>query len=743
MPAVMFWLVLAALRVEGTVRDAGGAPVPGAHVVVEAAGARAQVEADAQGHFALDWTGPVPAQVSAEAPGLARRSWPWGGDSAPLDLRLSPATFADAVTVTASRRNRRVADVPAAVSVLDSGALAVAPAPAVDEALRSIPGFALYRRSGSRTANPTSQGVTFRGLGGSASSRAVVLDDGLPLNDAFGGWVQWGRVPLGALERVEVLRGGASSLYGTGALAGVVQLVRRDGTGRRLDADLSAGSLDTRHGSLFAREGGERWSARLAAESFDTGGYVAVRRAERGPVDTAVASRRLSLDLTLERTGAQGSRTFARGTYYDDDRENGTPLQDNDCELWQAAAGADRALGGGTVSARAFGGHERYRQSFSSIDAQRLGERLTRTQEVPVDAGGFGLQWTRTWGRTVLLAGAEGRAVRGTSEEEAVTAGGPTPSAAGGTQRSGALFLEETWAPDDRWQVSLGGRFDAWRNFDAHQDAAGRSTPLPGRTESALSPRLAVRRRLGPAVALSASAYRAFRAPTLNELYRAFRVGNVVTNGNPLLQAERLRGMEASALLTAGPLTARATGFWMEVDDTIANVTLSSTPALVTRQRQNLGRIRSRGLELEAEVHPHAGWTLTGAVTLTGATVRAFAADPALVGLQLPQVPRQAGAAGVRRDFRRLVLSAQARWCAHQFEDDLNTLRLAAAFNLDAFASYAVSPRWQVYAALENALDSEQEIGRTPVVTLAPPRSVRAGLRLRLGSRPGTGVAPD
>ena len=303
-----------------------------------------------------------------------------------------------------------------------------------------------------------------------------------------------------------------------------------------------------------------------------------------------------------------------------------------------------------------------------------------------------------------------------------------------------------TPGPDERWRLSLGGRFDAWRNFDAHQDGPAGSVALPARSETAFSPRVAVQRRFTPALALSASAYRSFRGPTLNELYRSFRVGNVVTNGNALLRAERLGGVEASGLFAAGRFSGRLTGFWMVVDDTIANVTLSTTPALVTRQRQNLGRIRSRGLELEGELHPGSGWTLTGALALTDATVREFESDPSLEGLRLAQVPRQAGAVGVRRDGRRVTVAAQARWCGEQFEDDLNTLPLAAAFNLDAFAGYAVSPRWQIFAALENALDSDQEIGRTPVVTLAPPRSFRAGLRLRLGAPPpataGTGVAP-
>jgi len=742
MLALMIWMAGASVRIQGTVRDASGAAVAGARVSVEARGTRAETAGDAQGRFALDWAGGAPARVTAEAPGLARRSWPWDGGAAPLDLRLFAAGFADAVTVTAARRNERVADSPAAVSVVDGASLNANPAPAVDEALRQVPGFALYRRGGSRTANPTAQGVTLRGLGGSASSRAAVLDDGLPLNDAFGGWVQWGRVPLSALDHIEVLRGGASSLYGTGALAGVIQLIRRQDA-PRFDADASLGSLDTRQASLFASGAHETGSARLAGEAFDSGGYVAVRPEERGPVDAPVASRHVSLDLTLERRPAPERRAFLRGSFYDEERENGTPLQDNGTRLGQGAAGIDSPLLGGGLTARAFAGHERYYQTFSAIDERRQTERLTRTQRVPVDAFGLSAQWTRALGRHVLLLGAEGRRVEGTSQEEAVTPAGRMPSAAGGSQRSGAAFLEDSWAPGPRWLVSLGGRLDGWRNFDAHQDAGAVRTPLPARSASMLSPRLALRHHTTPWLALSASAYRSFRAPTLNELYRSFRVGNVFTGANPLLEAERLRGAETAALVTSGPLAARVTGFWMEVDDTIANVTLATTPTLVTRERRNLGRIRSRGLELEGELRLRGGWTAVGCWMLTGATVRAFAADPTLVGLRLPQVPRQGGALGARYAGRRLTLNVQGRWSGRQFEDDQNLLPLAAAFNVDAFAAFAPSARWQAYAALENVLDSEQEMGRTPVVTLAPPRSLRAGLRLRLGSRPGTGVAPN
>jgi outer membrane receptor protein involved in Fe transport len=567
-----------------------------------------------------------------------------------------------------------------------------------------------------------------------------VLDDGLPLNDPFGGWVQWSRVPLQALDRIEVLRGGASDLYGTGALGGVVQLVRRTRPGQRLDVESSAGSLDTRQLSLFGSGGWRGWNARVVADVFGTDGYVPVRAAERGRVDSRAASRHRSADLTLERSG-RAARAFLRASVFGEERDNGTPLQANDTRLWQLAAGVDRGLLQGALVARAHVGHQRYRQDFSAIDPARASEQLTRTQEVPADWGGAAAHWTRALGAHVLLAGGEVREVRGRSDEEGVTPAGRTPSSAGGRQRVTAVFVEDTWALAPRWRLTAGARFDGWRNFHARQTSGMTTRALPERSETALSPRVAVRHQAARWLSLTASGYGAFRAPTLNELYRSFRVGNVVTQADSTLRAERLRGAEAGALATAGRFSARATGFWAEVDDTIANVTLSSTPALVTRQRRNLGRIRSRGLELEAEARLAPRLVVGGNWVLTAARVRSFPQEPSLEGKRLAQIPRQQAAVQARYEGARLRLSAQGRWTSSQFEDDLNTLSLAPLANLDLRAAYAPSRRLEAFVALENALDADQEIGRTPVVTLGAPRAVRAGVRLSLGGAPGTSVA--
>ena len=210
-------------RIAGAVKDQAGAPVSSAEVVLTTkTGSNKQIT-DSEGRFAFDSVQGESGTIIVRATGFdsAERRWNAADRASTLlDIVLVPAPLSSEMTVTAARTATRVSDTAASVAVLSSEDLATTAALTVDDALRQVPGFSLLRRSGSRTANPTSQGVSFRGVGPSGASRAVVLADGIPINDPFGGWVYWGRVPREAINRIEVVQGGASSLYGTDALGG-------------------------------------------------------------------------------------------------------------------------------------------------------------------------------------------------------------------------------------------------------------------------------------------------------------------------------------------------------------------------------------------------------------------------------------------------------------------------------------------------------------------------------------------
>jgi outer membrane receptor protein involved in Fe transport len=607
----------------------------------------------------------------------------------------SGATTRETITVTA--HPAPLADTPEDVVVITKDALNTTAAPAIDDTLRQIPGFTLFRRSGSRVANPTSQGVSLRGIGASGASRALVLDDGIPLNDPFGGWVYWGRVPQGALDRVEVMRGGASDIYGSAAVGGVISFVRRASGGVRIDA--SAGSESTRTTSLYAAMERGVWSGIVAADFFDSDGYVLVDRPQRGAVDVEAASRHTAFDATLRHTNG-----FLRASSYSESRQNGTPLQINDTRLEQLAAGYNSAIDSTPFDVRAYLLEQRYHQTFSAIATNRASERLTTDQRVPSRGSGASVSIVP---RSFVI-GAEVRSVSGASNELNFAANGAvTSSRVDGHQRSLAAHAAD-FISLRSLTLNAGIRYDAWRNDDASRNGVA----LANRKEGSWSPRLTALLQATPSLSFSASAYRAFRAPTLNELYRSFRVGNVLTLANETLGAERLTGFE----LGARTRNLRVTLFSMDLDDTVANVTLTSTPSLITRQRQNLGSSRSRGAEVE--------WSET--LRMMRVTAGYLFSDAKLsTGKRTPQVPRHQAT----MQLAHANAGVQVRWTSSQFDDDLNQFQLRSALVADLFASHRIASNFDVTFAIENLFNRRVEAAATPVISLGQPRAVRVGIR--------------
>lgn len=739
------------LRVNGTITDQRNAAVAGAEVILTVGKVSVRQTTEDDGHFTLNGVPAGDGMLTVRASGFAPFQRTWSAkqaDATNLHLTLSPATVAEQITVTAERAATRVSDTAASVIVLSSDDIRTTAALTLDDVLRQVPGFTLFRRSGSRTANPTSQGVSLRGVGASGASRAVVLSDGIPLNDPFGGWVYWSRVPREAVSRVEVVQGGASSLYGTDALGGVISFIPRDVRDSVFSLATSYGNEQTPDVSMFTAGRLFQWSGQIAAEAFHTDGYIPVDERERGSVDTRAASEHTTLQVGLDRLLSDRGRIFARGSLFGESRENGTPLTPNRTHIRQLALGVDwNSDHIGAIVARLFAGTQVYDQNFSAIAADRRSESLTRSQRVPAQQIGFTSQWSRVTGsRQTLVAGLDAREVRGASDELAFVAGRLTSAiGAGGRERTIGVFGEDIIRLTPRVLLTLGVRADRWRNYDAFSTTRPLATPGPAsvtkftnRTETAFSPRLSLLYKVTERVSLFASGYRAFRAPTLNELYRSFRVGNVLTLANQNLRAERLTGGEAgtNVMAFAERLAVRGTFFWSEITRPIANVTLSVAPTLIMRQRQNLGRTRSVGVEFETDAHLTRTVMLSGGYQFADATVRRFPANTALEGLLIPQTPRHQLTFQARYDNPSLLtVSLQGRAVGAQFDDDQNQLKLDRYFTLDLFASRRLSRNVELFAAFENLTNERYDIGRTPVRTIGPPLLARAGLRLHFGAR--------
>jgi outer membrane receptor protein involved in Fe transport len=631
-------------------------------------------------------------------PALGAEEGPAATPAPPPAAAESAAAFSDTLVVTAARSEQRIVDAVAATSVLTRADLAASADLTLDDQLRQIPGFSLLRRSSSLTAHPTSQGVSLRGLGPSGASRTLVLFDGSPLNDPFGGWVYWNRLPLSALESVEVARGALSQLYGSAALGGVIQLLPRAPRRDTLELRARGGEGATRDLEVFAADAGDGaapidaagsgntggWGYTLAGRRFATGGFFVVSPADRGAVD-----RRAGVDFDtvygrFERGGIHVSANAFR-----EERENGTALQQNDTRI--------RALEAGWEGERwewsLFGQSQRFRSTFSRILPDRSQEFLTARQDFATRGYGGSAVWRLGSG---WLAGADLRRA---------TWDGP------GQLLSGA-YGQKTFALSPRIDLLAGVRADLL--------GGGQS----GSTRTSVNPRLGLLVRATDAVTVRVSAYRGFRAPTLNELYRPFRVGNVETLANPDLKEETLVGAELGAdLHPSAALFARLNVYRNRIDGAIGNVTLAATPQLVTRQRQNLDRVTADGVEAEVHLRPRPRWQLQGSYLYTDSRVQR-------TGLRVPQVPLHQGTLGITFDGPVAVL-LQGRWVGEQFDDDLNQLPLRSAVVTDLTLRRPLGSRVEISLAAENLFDERVVTGRLPVEAVGAPRRVQVGFTVR------------
>jgi outer membrane receptor protein involved in Fe transport len=709
-----------AARMSGVVVDSSGAPIAGATVSV---GTTSVVTSD-NGQFELP-DAPDGSAVRVTAPGFAAASVTVSGDTTSARVVLQPAPLVDEVVVTASRGADRLATA-AGTTVLTSAELLNSAAGTLDDALRNTPGFSLFRRSSSRVANPTTQGVTLRGVSGSGASRTLVLADGVPLNDPFGSWVYWNRVPQAAVERVEVVRGATGDLYGADALGGVVQVLTFTPGRTRLRTTAEGGSHATGRVSAYGSTQRNAWSFDGSGEWLRTDGVITVAEEVRGPVDVPADSDYSTGFLSAGYNPGAWHAT-ARLSGYSEERGNGTPLQVNTTGWTQIAGEAGGTAGGGAWIARGSGGTQEYYQTFSAVLAGRASERLTTEQTVPGSFGTVSAQWSRGLGTATVLFGGEGKWTKATVEEirYSVTNVRSGPFFAGGEESLGAVFGRVSVVPREELTVVVGLRGDFWTSEP--RDAA-----LPTHTANFVSPRASASWRLSDAASLHAALYRAHRTPTLNELHRGFTVGAIVTNPNPLLDPETLTGVEGGMLFTRGIASARVTAFWNQLEHAITNVTIRTVPSIL-RERQNTDTVRATGFELEADVRPTPLWTFSGLVGVTRSTFAEAPAQPALEGNRVPQVPTfQFGGMVTYNDPRGFTGSVQARAFGAQFDDDLNVFELAGYGVVDASATQELIRGLHVFVAIENLFDADYDTGRTPLRTIGWPRSARFGVRVFL-----------
>lgn len=606
----------------------------------------------------------------------------------------------------------------------------------VENRLRDEAGIVQFRRSDGRSAHPTSQGITLRGLGGNASARALVTLDGVPQADPFGGWVAWSAYDAINLGGIIVARGGGSGADGPGALAGTVGLYSEMTDGA--EASLAYGSRDSWDAS--ASIGGEVGSGHIAVDGrYSRGdGFVPVAKGQRGIVDRAAPYEQGGLGLRLRFDAGDDSRVEASVRGFSDRRDRGTDFTQSQVDGVDASlrfihdpVGETQWLALGYIQLRDF------ESGFASVATGRNSVAPALFQRVPATGLGARFELRPAFdGSNPLRVGVDWRRTTGRTEEDFFFAG-TVPGRhriAGGASDTLGAFAE--WTSGDRDQGflwTLSGRVDRWWLGEGYRLERNIAGPVITDVRFAVrqgwegSGRAGVR-WTSDAFSLRAAAYRGWRLPTLNELYRPFRVGAEVTTANAALKPERLWGGEVGADWDSGDTKLSATLFANHLTNAIANVTLA--PNL--NQRQNLDAIDSKGVEVSAE-QALGPLTLRATYAFTDAKVDASGAALALDGRRPAQIAKHGGSVSLRSNTGGPFGGfATLRYVGKQNEDDLGLLALDDALTLDAGLSWRFSDAVSIEARGENLFDElvPAAISSSGIVERATPRTLWVGARL-------------
>jgi outer membrane receptor protein involved in Fe transport len=626
--------------------------------------------------------------------------------------------------------------------------LRTSPSAQTEQVLLQVPGVQLFRRSDARSGHPTSQGITLRALGGNASSRALLILDGVPQTDPFGGWIVWPAVDLNSLAEVKVIRGGGSVAYGPGALAGTIEMKSRalSGVAGSIEGG-SRSSLDAGAGAGIAIGEG---SLTLFGRYGRGDGFVPLTRATRGPVDQPApyeaASARASLLQPL--SGEVDAHASIAG--FLDRRERGVPFTGN------RTRGADASLrlvgrGRWQWSALGYAQWRNFRSGFASVDPDRTEAHPVALQDsVPSTGLGASVEVRPPLTGVELRVGADARRTTGETRELYLFVDDrPTRRrVAGGETLTAGLFADASKRLG-RVTISGGARLDRWTVSDGklHEAAIADGTVLrDDRFESRHGWRPTARAAAlvdaGGGLSLRGAAYLGWRMPSLNELFRPFRAGPDATAANAMLDPERLAGAEIGVRFEHGPFDAAITLFRNRLSDAIANVTLGEGPGVFPgvgfvagggayRQRQNIDAITVDGLEASVGWRSGAWWAQAGA-SFTHAEMRTTGASAALDGLRPAQTPDSVLTASGGWSDRGREIALTIRRTGAQYEDDLNSLSLPPATSVDLFGAWPLGRRVQLIARAENLFDAEIVAGRDSdgTVERATPRTLWIGLRM-------------
>ncbi len=733
----------------GTVVDTQGSSIVGAQITLTPLFGAPPFHAisDASGHFRF--SGPPSGEYSLRiaANGFESLSNPvtLTQDAKPYaTYMLRVASANTTVVVTATRSERSIADVPASVSVVGREEIEGTPARTIDDVLRRIPSVDLPLAS-TNEQHPTDTIVSMRGLSG---IRSLVLLNGIPLNDSFFGFIQWSEVPVETVDRVEVVRGGGSALWGNYAMGGVINTITRPDDRTELVVESAGGSRGTYRTDAHAAFAGAKYGIGVDAGNNHSNGYIEQADGYRGPID--VRNSYTSDTAALSADADLASTLSARGriSYYSNAMNYLTNLQTNGEGTWRYTGALNWKPGErNALDLNVFHDDERFSTNNTGAPegADPTGfEYIQNIHRTLVSDTGASLIWTKTHTGVLrsLAVGTDYHGIRGSDTaniHDETNAYIRTDLGSGNEQFVGA-FLQTDLRPLERLQVLFSLRYQNFYSFNGLDDTpGGLGSAVPTRTSNTVDPRLSVRYQLPQGFALRGAFYSAFRAPTLDNLYRSASVPGFILYSDASLSPETLNGGEVGFDFDKGGIRLQATAYDSHISNLLTYRYLdpATLPAgfQIGARLINAGSAFSRGLEGELDWRLRSNLKTVLGYTFADSVVTANVEDTASIGVQQPGIPKNKATVGVDWTvYRHMQISPHFRYLSRTSGDPDNIYHTDPHFIADLAITAPIRKGIEALVQIEN-LFNRTYLGTNDGFT-APlygkPFTAVAGIRLKL-----------
>lgn len=623
-----------------------------------------------------------------------------------LNSAYADSTDLGEISVTATKTQRAVSDVPASISIITEQDINASVATSADELLKNISGVDLKHPLGFMSTG-TSNKITLRGFGGGTEGRTLLLIDGVPMNDSYFNGVEWNQISVDDIKRIEVVKGAGSALYGSNALGGVINIITKKPQEQKTNLDLSYGSMNTKKGAASTTGKVGNFGYYLSGQLLDSDGYQAdigtnikSNTTKRG-VERQNATVKVNYDIDDSSSIGATYLYFHNKTTGVLDITGGYNPYDQKINTYQAKY-TKTFENDSDLSLTLF--KKINESSYDSLNSAKTS--INYADSAKIDEFGGTLQYTYPLNEmNTITAGTDFQLGHAKSQDNYTNNNIVTVE---GDQDYQAFFLQDEIFVGKDWVFNLGGRFDRYENHSAkgHDETQTPTldTSYGSRTFTAFSPKIGVLYHLSKDTSIKGSIGKAFRAPTIYDLYRTWIYGSYVYAANPNLDPESVLSYEIGieqnindkALFTL-------TAYQSDAKDFIYSITPDPfTPSY--KEKKNVGKVQIRGIETELSYQINNEFKFNANYTFNESVIKEFKEDTTLKNKFLTDVPKNKASASIEYKNPNIMnAKASVRYVGDRFSDDKNTV--SKIYKSYMLVDLKLSRKINKYAEVEMSVD--------------------------------------